>query len=454
MKHLSSLFMIAALLLVLLSACGGGETPVANQPAESPAEESTGGSEEKITLRLWSHTNPAFIAVNQELIDKFMQENPNIEVTYEQFEYGMFIQTLQTSMEAGTEADVIEMFGSWVCDYAGGDRLLAVPDSLMTYDQAKDVFFQSQLDGYYCDEKLYGFPKEYNFESSGILISPTMFKEAGLEYPPQWETFEDVLADGQKLTKFDESGVMTVSGLDMLGGDSTTFVILASILELGGSYRADDGLHFDFTTPEAEQAAQLYVDMAQKYKVVDPVIFGSSGIWFGDAFFTGQAAMAFGGTWLAGFGVEAYPDVEFDYVPLPPYFGSKHQYAADAGWGNVVSANTKHAEAAWKLVEFLALNEDSLRTFNAATGTIPAMVAVAGNPGEILDKAPFVAVPLRSDAMVNGRYIGPLGDRDRFFYEIININIEKAMLGELTVQEALQQIETSANELIDSETTQ
>jgi ABC-type glycerol-3-phosphate transport system substrate-binding protein len=120
----------------------------------------------------------------------------------------------------------------------------------------------------------------------------------------------------------------------------------------------------------------------------------------------------------------------------------------------VVSANTKHAEAAWKLVEFLALNEDSLRTFNAATGTIPALVAVAENPGEILDKAPFVAVPLGSDALVNGRYIGPLGDRDRFFYEIININIEKAMLGELTVQEALQQIETSANELIDSEINQ
>jgi hypothetical protein len=56
--------------------------------------------------------------------------------------------------------------------------------------------------------------------------------------------------------------------------------------------------------------------------------------------------------------------------------------------------------------------------------------------------------------MVNGRYIGPLGDRDRFFYEIVNINIEKAMLGELTVMEALQQIEDSANELIDAKYSQ
>ncbi len=450
MKRHFILLLIALLLSALLIACGSQETPVADQPAEATEEQASTAGEEKVTIRLWSHINPAFIAANTELVNKFMEENPNIEVVYEQFEYGMFIQTLQTSMEAGTEADVIEIFGSWVCDYAQGGRLLQVPDSLMTYAQAKEVFFQSQLDGFYCDGNLYGFPKEYNLESSGVLVNPAMFQEAGLTFPPEWETFDDVLADAQKMTKFDENGVMTVAGLHMLAGDTTTFVLLASILELGGDYRAADGLHFDFTTPEAEKAAQLYIDMAQKYKIIDPVIFGSSGIWFGDAFFTGQAAMAYGGTWLAGYGAEAYPDVAFDYVYLPPFFGSQHQYAADAGWGNVVGANTKNPEAAWKLVEFLALNADNLRTFNATTGTVPGNKAVAANPGAILEKAPFIAVPLSSDAMVNGRYIGPLGDRDRFFYEIININIEKAMMGEITLEEALQQIEDSANELIDN----
>ena len=94
-------------------------------------------SGEKIKLRVWSHQNLAFIKANEELIAKFMEQNPDIEVTYEQFEYSQFLQNLQTSMQAGTEADVIEMFGSWVCSYANGGRLAEMPEDVMGYTQAR-----------------------------------------------------------------------------------------------------------------------------------------------------------------------------------------------------------------------------------------------------------------------------------------------------------------------------
>src|SRR3990170_951919 len=141
--------LVGLVLALLLSACRGGQ-----------GEEAGGG--EKITLRLWSHQNAAFQQGNDQIIASFMEQNPNIEVTYETFEYDLFIQTLQTSMPAGTEADVIEMFGTWVCSYANGGRLLEVPADVMTYDQAKAIYFQATLDGYYCNEKLYGLPHEFN----------------------------------------------------------------------------------------------------------------------------------------------------------------------------------------------------------------------------------------------------------------------------------------------------
>jgi len=81
--------------------------------------------------------------------------------------------------------------------------------------------------------------------------------------------------------------------------------------------------------------------------------------------------------------------------------------------------------------------------------TIPGMISVANNPGVILEKNPYVAIPLSSDVMANARYIGPLGDRDQFFGQIW-AQISKAMTGEITVKEALQEMEKQGNELIDN----
>ena len=59
-------------------------------------------------------------------------------------------------MAAKNEADVIEFFGTWTCSYAKGGRLAEVPADVMTYEQAQQIYFKAPLDGYYCDEKLYG----------------------------------------------------------------------------------------------------------------------------------------------------------------------------------------------------------------------------------------------------------------------------------------------------------
>src|SRR5688572_20363296 len=116
------LILTMLLTLSLVAAqCGGdapapAEEPAAEAPAqEEAAEEAPAAEGETIELRLWMHQNPAFIQANEELINRFQAEHPNVTIKLESFEYDVFIQTLQTSMPAGTEADIIEMFGTWTC---------------------------------------------------------------------------------------------------------------------------------------------------------------------------------------------------------------------------------------------------------------------------------------------------------------------------------------------------
>ena len=429
---------LLVLLVLGLAACGGPAPTEAPEEVEAPPAE-----EEKIELRFWMHQNPAFIAANEEIIRRFEAEHPNVTIKLESFEYGLFIQTLQTSMPAGTEGDIMEMFGSWVCSYA--DRLAEMPESVMSYSEAKDVFYAAPLDGYYCNGKLYGLPNEFNIENGAVLVNPAMYEAAGLEYPPQWDTTEDLLADAQKLTQSD-GDVMMVSGYHFISGDGLAFQFLAGILQRGGEYWKADGSGLQLDTPEAKETLQAMKSWVDDYQVTDPFLFNSDSNWVGESFFSNQVAIGFIGPWIVPVGLEEYTDMDFDYVTIPNYAGDKHYFAADAGWGKLVSSNCEHKDIAFEFVKFAAANADNAKSWNIATGTIPALKSVAADP-ELLEEAPWFEASL--EVLDYGRYVGPLPDRDLFWYDIVYPHILGVFQDTETIDEALQAIDAESNAMFE-----
>jgi multiple sugar transport system substrate-binding protein len=428
-----SIVFLTIVLALTVSACSG----------QAP---SAGG---KVTLRLWSNQDPGFQKANQTLIDQFMQQNPDIQVKYETFSYDDYIQTLQTSMAAGNEADVLEIFGTWVCSYGEGGRLLEVPADTMTYAQAQEIYYPSPLNGYYCGGKLYGFPQEFNLENGGALVNPALFEKHNVTYPPKWSTFADMIADAQKMTEFDASGNMVTSGFDFITGDGLPFTLLGGILEQGSSYFASDGRHFNFDTPEARKTIQFMVDLAQQYKVVDPILFNDTTNAVSTSFFTGNIAVGFVGSWAAGTGVSEYPDMQFGYVEIPTYFGGERHFATDSGWGKVVSAHTKHPAEAWKLAQFMATVPENAMSYNIDSRTIPALKALVAKPDDLLAAAPYMQATF--DLLPHGQYIGDLTNRDQLFYEIIYPHVLEAMQGVDTVDGAVQKINEEANAMVDGQ---
>jgi multiple sugar transport system substrate-binding protein len=434
-------FVLLVIVALLAAACGGAA------PAAAPAGDQPVASGDKIMLRVWSHQNPSFIQANEAVIARFMEANPNIEVTYEQFEYSQFLQALQTSMQAGTEADVLEMFGSWVCPYAIGGRLAEVPVDVMSYSEAQERFFAAPLDGYYCDGKLYGLPNEFNLEVGGALVNPALFEGKDVPYPPVWDTMDTLREQASKLSEFD-GDTMVRAGYHFVGGDGLPFLLLEGILEQGGDYFAEDGVHFNFDTPEAIATIQLLTDMVQKDKLVDPVLFNNAANQPYEGFFAGVTASSFIGSWAAGAGLVDYPDFEFDYVNTPVLFGAERKFAADAGWGKVVSASSANQAAAWKLVEFMAAEQENALLFNTTTGTIPALKTLVENPQPLLAQAPWIEPTLA--LLPYGQYVGNLSDRDKLFYTIIYETILQSLQGSITPEQAAQTIHTQANEMVDA----
>ena len=430
MKRLTIVLVLASL---LLAACGGA--------AATPA------STEPIEIRFWGHQAPAFNEANQAKFDEFMKQNPNVTIKYETFPWDVFIQTIQTSLPAGNTADVILIPGGYTCRYASGGQLLEVPTDVMTLDAAQNSFFAAPLGGQTCDGKLYGFPAEYNLEYGGAYVNPALFESAGLKYPPQWKTWDEVVADAEKLTAVGSDGVMTVAGMHYTNSDQLFTYFLAGILEQGGNYFAEDGKHFNFNSPEAVATIQKLMDMAQKDKVVDPIIFNADSEWVGDSFAQGHNAIGVLGSWYAGDAKLAYPDLKFDYVSLPPLMSSQYKFASVGGWGYVVGKSTKHADMAWKLAAFLGVDPANVLFFNSKTATIPAMKSVAEDP-KYLEAVPFAGAVL--PILGDGQYQGDLTDSDQLSYEIIYPTILDAIQGNLTAEEAANNIHEAANAMVDA----
>jgi multiple sugar transport system substrate-binding protein len=400
------------------------------------------------TIRVWSHQNNSFNAATQASIDSFMAENPGVEIKLETFPWDVFIQTIQTSIPAGNTADVIQIPGGYTCLYAKGGQLLEVPSDILTLEQAQEAFFAAPLGGQTCDGKLYGFPAEYNIEYGGAYVNKTLFEEAGLTYPPAWTTWDDVVADSKKLVKMNEDGVMSVAGMHYTNNDQLFTYLLAGILEQGGSYFAEDGKHFNFNSPESIATIQKLIDMAATDAIVDPVIYNAESEWVGTSFAEGHSAIGVLGSWYTGEARLAYPDLQFDYVTLPPFMGSDYAFPSVGGWGTVVGKGTENADLAWKLAAHLSANEENALAFATTTGTIPAYKSVATNP-ELVTAVPAVASVL--PILEKGVYQGDLVDSGLLAYEIIYPNILDALQGIQTAEEAAANIQEQADAMVDSQ---
>ena len=432
------LLSILTILVVLGLAACGPTAPPAEEAAEPSAEEP---GEEAIELRMWAHQNEAFNMGYKALIKAYQAEHPNVEITLETFEYDTYIQTLATAMPAGEEADILQLFGTWTSEYA--ERLAPVPEDAMTAAEAQDLYYAAPIGGFIVDGVLYGLPQEFNCEYGGVLVNKTMFEEAGLAYPPEWETMEDVLTDAQAMVQQDDAGMMTVAGFHFTSSDPASFSFLASALQHGGDYWNEDMTGFTFNTPEARETVQWMLNAVEEYGVVDPVLFNDEENWVGDAFFEGRVAMGYIGTWAIAEGKVNYPDFEYewDYFWLPSMEGDP-VFAADSGWGLVVSPNSEHQEAAWDFAKFVAADADNALSWNLASGTIPAIPEVAESDA-IAEEMPWVAKAL--DILPYGTYLGSMPDRDLVIYEILYPHILSTLQGVETVDEALEMIDDEAN---------
>ena len=425
----------ACAIVLIASACTFGE---------KTADSGNGSSGGPVTLKMWAHRSKSFDQALVDAANAYHELHPDVTIELETFAYDDYIQTLQTALPAGKGADILHMFGTWTCTYS--DFLAPVPSDVESLADAQKVFYPGPLGGYVCgnDETLYGLPQESNVEYGAILVNTQMAQAAGTS-TTGWDNWDDLIADAVKLTVV-QDGKITRAGYHFTAGDGLAHSFLSLILQAGGNYMNADGTAFTFATPEGERSLGLLKSIVDA-GAIDPVLFNDESNWVGDCYFTELCAMGLVGPWAVADYEDDYPQIVANtvYAKLPP-LENDPEFVADSGWGLTVNNESPNAATAWDFIKFAALDAEQAKQFNLTSGTLPALKenATGAAKQDLIEAFPHFKTWF--EVLPNARFVGQLPDRDKLYYDIIYNHGLAALRGDESIPDALQAMETEANE--------
>jgi multiple sugar transport system substrate-binding protein len=264
-----------------------------------------------------------------------------------------------------------------------------------------------------------------------LYINKALLAEAGLEFPADDWTWDDLLDYAQKLTDPDKNQW----GIHMSPLNppywSTSFIHGA-----GGSILNETNDKCTLTSPESQAGLQFVADLIQQHRVMPPpsALEGQE-----DPFLTGKVAIYFGGTWSEGQIRSAGFDWDFAHMPVNADTGLRRVQMGSNAWS--ILSTSPHPNEAWQVVKFL-MGEGGQRGMMA--NGVPGLTDVVESEDYRALHEPQHIEVVWNDFANYGHDYYPTPDTDEWWSAVAQ-ELSVIWSGEATVEEAT----TRACEAID-----
>ncbi len=384
---------------------------------------------EQVTIEFFNFTAGAdHEAKLQTIVDAFEAENPNIKIDFQNAGYEEYFTSLKTRIAGNTAPDTFELNYENFVSFAASGALLdleaAAPGAV-----DKSVYFPKAYDAFNYEGKQLGLPE--SFSVVVLIYNKDLFDAAGIDYPTADWTWAEEKAAAEAIT--DAS-----AGIFGEYQPVQFFEFYKSLAQSGGEFFNSDMTEATFNSPAGMAAAHHLVDKvgytmpneAQMGGVGDDVLFqqGRIGMWHN-------------GIWQFGNLMEI--DTNWDIVVEPGNTTNASHFFANAG---VASVNTPHPVEAAKWLQFLASSDVTVDQRLNGNWELPA---VANE--DLL--APYLSVerPANRQAVfdsLNAVVVPPVIERQQELQDIVTLYLQKAVVGEMTVEDAMNQAVLEVNALL------
>jgi multiple sugar transport system substrate-binding protein len=307
-------------------------------------------------------------------------------------------------------------------------------------DQSFDIddFYDNSLTLARQGDKLFGLG--YSMSPHVLYYNKDMFDKAGVDYPDGSWDWNDYLNAAKKLTVKKDGKIVQYGGTTGPTVAPTWYVsALIKIWQNGGSIFKDGKANFD--SPQVIESLQFWADMMNREHVA-PNPAESSGQ--GSLFSTGKAAMTTDGVW----DIETFKkikDFKWDIAPLPK--GKKQANVLHSSY-YAMSSQTKHPDAAWKLIKFLT-NEKIQMLYDSKLNYLPTRKSVNAKKPYVPDDGIPAHSEIIGQSVQNGSLLktvpGIKQVTDEFQKQINSI-----YTGKVSAKEAMTAFQSKAQQIIDS----
>jgi ABC-type glycerol-3-phosphate transport system substrate-binding protein len=287
------------------------------QATETPTPLALGEGDIKISI--WVQNFGASIDRYKNAAQKYVADHKNVSVSVQPIAYADLMAKMLPSVAAGTEADIMQGYTDW---YVGTDitRLfLPLDEYLGGLEKIKQSLFPTTLTVVAAPEgKLYYMPYAAGIRGAALTVNVKQCQDAGIDYM-KWANWDDVVAAGQELT-VKEGDKITRAGLSPV---TALLVQLKTwIWQLGGEFYDQESGKWSLSTPEGEQAMQLFYDLFWGPKPTSSYDLITADNEF-TSFDAGRIAIEMNGAWTVGNHEADVPELKADAIPTPNLAGAK-----------------------------------------------------------------------------------------------------------------------------------
>lgn len=441
-KKVLATILCAAMTLSTLVGCGAETAaPAADTAAEEPAAEETAAEETaaapadavEIHYAYWQDTLGGYL---EECKANFEAANPGVTIVLEPTAWGEYWTKLETAATGGAVADVFQMNGPNINKYADAGVIVAIDDYIANSDIDLANYPAAMNELYNVAGAQYGIAIDY--DTIGLWYNKELFDAAGLEYPNEDWTWDDLVAAAETLT--DEA--------------TGTFGIAAGYADQGGFYNTvpmaggyilnDDKSASGFTLPETRAGIECWVDLIKKGYSPSQASLTENPDYV--QFMSGKIGMIMAGDWFAAtFVTDDAFKTKCDCTYLPKINGNR--ISVIHGKANCISASSANQEMAWKWVEYLASEEANTILGNSGA----AIPTFKGCDALYFAQYPDYNMSIFADEAANMSYPYPTSKTAAEWGDIVWNELVSAYSLDITVDEACDNIAAQMDALLANE---
>ncbi len=376
------------------------------------------------------------------LINKFNQENPDIDVKVTTVEWPGYDQ-LTAQMASRTPPDVVTMHNSVISDYQSRHLIVPVDEFLQKAGIDKSSFTPTAQKGVTRDGEFYGLP----LDTWTMLyhINMKLMKQAGLVdasgHPVLPDSPESLLEQAKQFKKATGKPYF----VQILSNETAAYTrLFYTYLFQQNSHFFDNPDKISLKGPEAKKIVNLFKQIYDNDLTTKNMDYPATV----SSFSHGEGGTLLNGNWLLGtYDEESHKSdsplyENYQVAPYPfLYDGAQSHYVDGHSW--VVPNKSRSAEkdqAIAKLFRFFAENDFDW----ARTGHLPSVNAVLKDPA-------FLALPHRAEILSvteTGRGL-PEGVKRQFaIQDILGEELAAAITGAKPVDEALTDAEVRVNDML------